>query len=92
MADVHRTIKYGGIFMYPSTADALSGMLRVVYECFPMAHIVENAGGLASVKVGRDPRLDFVPMTIPERSPIFLGSKDEVQDILDKKPEMDRFM
>jgi len=81
VADVHRTIKYGGIFIYPSTADAPNGKLRVLYECFPMAHIVENAGGLAST--GNIPMLDLVPKTIHERSPIFLGSKDDVQDILD---------
>ena len=81
VADVHRTIKYGGIFIYPSTADAPNGKLRVLYECFPMAHIVENAGGLASP--GNIPMLDLVPKTIHERSPIFLGSKDDVQDILD---------
>ncbi len=57
VADVHRTIKYGGIFMYPATADAPNGKLRVLYECFPMAHIVENAGGLAST--GEVPMLDF---------------------------------
>jgi len=81
VADVHRTIKYGGIFIYPSTADAPNGKLRVLYECFPMAHIVENAGGLAST--GNIPMLDLVPKTIHERSPIFLGSKDDVQEILD---------
>ena len=81
VADVHRTIKYGGIFIYPSTADNPNGKLRVLYECFPMAHIVENAGGLAST--GDIPMLDLVPKTIHERSPIFLGSKDDVQDIMD---------
>ncbi len=57
VADVHRTIKYGGIFMYPATADAPNGKLRVLYECFPMAHIIENAGGIAHT--GVMPMLDL---------------------------------
>ena len=80
VADVHRTIKYGGIFLYPATADAPKGKLRVLYECFPMAHIVETAGGLATT--GDMPMLDLVPKTIHERSPIFLGSKEDVEDVL----------
>jgi len=80
VADVHRTLKYGGIFMYPATADAPSGKLRVLYECMPMAFIVEQAGGLASN--GKIPILDMVPKKLHERSPIFLGSKDDVEDIL----------
>merc|ERR1712112_309130 len=80
VADVHRTLKYGGIFMYPATADAPSGKLRVLYECMPMAFIVEQAGGLASN--GKIPILDMVPKKLHERSPIFLGSEDDVEDIL----------
>jgi len=48
VADVHRTLKYGGIFMYPATADNPNGKLRVLYECMPMAYIMEQAGGLAT--------------------------------------------
>ena len=48
VADVHRTIKYGGVFLYPKTADSPNGKLRVLYECFPMAYVVEKAGGAAS--------------------------------------------
>merc|ERR1712130_748667 len=44
VADVHRTPKYGGIFMYPATTDAPNGKLRVMYECMPMAYIMEQAG------------------------------------------------
>lgn len=80
VADVHRTIKYGGIFLYPATADAPNGKLRVLYECFPMAHIVETAGGAAST--GSQPMLDLVPSKLHERSPIFMGSKEDVADIL----------
>ena len=48
VADVHRTLKYGGIFMYPATTDSPNGKLRVMYECIPMAYIMEQAGGLAT--------------------------------------------
>ena len=48
VADVHRTLKYGGIFMYPATAEAPNGKLRVLYECMPMGYIMEQAGGLAT--------------------------------------------
>jgi fructose-1,6-bisphosphatase I len=80
VADVHRTIKYGGVFLYPKTAAAPTGKLRVLYECFPMAYIVEKAGGLASD--GHKPILDIVPSGIHVRSPIFLGSKEDVEDVI----------
>lgn len=80
VADVHRTLKYGGIFMYPATVDAPKGKLRVLYECFPMAFIMEQAGGTAST--GKIPILDIVPRGLHERSPIFMGSKDDVADVL----------
>jgi len=81
VADVHRTIKYGGIFMYPATSDSPNGKLRLLYECNPMAFIVEQAGGLATT--GKTPVLDVVPQKIHQRVPIFLGSKGDVQDIID---------
>ena len=79
VADVHRTIMYGGVFMYPSTADNPKGKLRVLYECFPMAHIVETAGG--SAWTGKIDVLDIVPESLHERSPIFIGSKGDVDDV-----------
>nr|XP_022910442.1 fructose-1,6-bisphosphatase 1 [Onthophagus taurus] len=79
VADVHRTIKYGGIFMYPITTDAPKGKLRLQYECNPMAFIVTQAGGLATN--GKIPILDVVPTSIHERSPIFLGSKEDVEEV-----------
>ncbi|KAI4458830.1 fructose-16-bisphosphatase-related [Holotrichia oblita] len=80
VADVHRTLKYGGIFMYPATKDAPTGKLRLLYECIPMAYIIEQAGGLASN--GSIRILDIIPEKIHERSPIFLGSKEDVGDVL----------
>jgi len=79
VADVHRTILYGGIFAYPADSKSKSGKLRVLYECFPMAFIVEQAGGSAVTGKGR--MLDLVPDKIHARSPIFLGSKDDVHDL-----------
>jgi len=81
VADVHRTIKYGGIFLYPKTDDAPMGKLRVLYECMPMAFIVEKAGGAASD--GHIPILDLTPTALHGRSPIFLGSKDDVADVVE---------
>jgi len=80
VADVHRTLKYGGIFMYPRTADAPNGKLRMLYECMPMAWIMENAGGMATD--GKIPILDITPKKIHERSPIFLGSKEDVEEVM----------
>jgi len=81
VADMHRTIKYGGIFVYPGTVSNPKGKLRLLYECNPMAHLVEQAGGLASN--GRQRILDIVPKGLHERQPIFIGSKLDVQDYLD---------
>merc|ERR1712025_1276478 len=81
VADVHRTLKYGGIFMYPATADNPNGKLRVLYECMPMAFLLEQAGGMAST--GEKPVLDIVPRKLHEGSPIYLGSKDDVEDLLE---------
>merc|ERR1719447_624063 len=81
VADVHRTLKYGGVFMYPATSDAPKGKLRLLYECNPMAYIMEQAGGMAST--GKMRILDVVPTDIHQRCPIFLGSSGDVQDIED---------
>lgn len=81
VADVHRTLKYGGVFMYPANKTTPNGKLRLLYECNPMAFIMEEAGGMASN--GKIPILDIVPTSIHERTPIFLGSKEDVQEILD---------
>merc|ERR1712098_289510 len=81
VADVHRTLKYGGIFMYPATASNPNGKLRVLYECMPMAYIIEQAGGVAHT--GEKHVLDIVPKKLHERSPIFMGSKEDVDDLLE---------
>lgn len=81
VADVHRTLKYGGIFLYPATKDAPQGKLRLLYECIPMAFIMEQAGGAATT--GSIPILDVQPEKLHQRCPVILGSKDDVQDVLD---------
>jgi fructose-1,6-bisphosphatase I len=80
VADVHRTLLYGGIFGYPDDKKSKSGKLRLLYEAFPMAFLTEQAGGLATT--GRGRILDVVPKDIHERSPVFLGSKEDVEDLL----------
>lgn len=82
VADVHRTLLYGGIFMYPATSDAPKGKLRLLYECNPMAYILEHAGGLA-IADHKTRILDILPEKIHERSPIFLGSKEDVEELAD---------
>ncbi|KAJ6930897.1 fructose-1,6-bisphosphatase [Populus alba x Populus x berolinensis] len=79
VADVHRTLLYGGIFLYPADKKSPNGKLRVLYEVFPMSFLMEQAGGQAFT--GKQRALDLVPTKIHERSPIFLGSYDEVEEI-----------
>lgn len=81
VADLHRTLMYGGIFAYPATKDAPNGKLRLMYECNPMAYIIEKAGGLATT--GKMRVLDVQPTSIHQRVPFFIGSKNEVQEVID---------
>lgn len=81
VADVHRILMRGGIFMYPAdrrTPDR-SGKLRLMYEANPMAFIVEQAGGAATN--GRQRMLDVQPAALHERVAVFLGSKNEVDRV-----------
>ena len=80
VADVHRTLLYGGIFGYPSDTKSKNGKLRLLYEGFPMAYLTEKAGGVATT--GEGPILDVQPTSIHQRVPVFLGSKDDVNDLL----------
>jgi fructose-1,6-bisphosphatase I len=73
VADVHRNLIKGGIFIYPVTASAPNGKLRLVYECNPMAFIIEQAGGLATN--GRSRILDLEVNELHQRTPIFIGSR-----------------
>jgi len=84
VADMHRTLRYGGIFMYPGNKLSPKGKLRLLYECNPMAFIIEQAGGLASD--GTMPLLDIMPTSIHDRAPTYIGSKDDVNDFLACQP------
>ena len=79
VADAHRTLLNGGIFMYPRDFKDLnktSGKLRLVYECAPMAFVFEMAGGAASDGLRRV--VEIEPTSLHQRCPMFLGSRDEV--------------
>lgn len=76
VADIHRSIIKGGIFIYPTTSSAPTGKLRLVYECNPMAFIIEQAGGKAT---NGFQRILELPVTdLHQRSAIFIGSADMV--------------
>ena len=77
VADVHRTLLYGGIFMYPGTEKAPGGKLRLLYEANPMAMLIEQAGGLAST--GKEPILELQATELHQRVPLFMGSKQDVE-------------
>ncbi|MEX0685987.1 MAG: class 1 fructose-bisphosphatase [Balneolales bacterium] len=76
VADVHRTLLKGGIFIYPATDKYPEGKLRLMYECNPMSFIIEQAGGKATTGIKRI--MEIEPHDIHQRSPIFMGSKVNV--------------
>lgn len=80
VADVHRTLVYGGIFLYPANSKSPKGKLRLLYECNPMAYIMERAGGIATT--GTEAILDVVPQEIHQRVPFVLGSPEDVQEYI----------
>ncbi|XP_033110743.1 fructose-1,6-bisphosphatase isozyme 2-like [Anneissia japonica] len=95
VADMHRTIKYGGIFLYPSTSFVIIIIiislyyifdffqLRLQYESNPMAYLVEQAGGMATT--GNERILDLVPKSIHDRCPVIMGSYHDVKEYLECK-------
>ena len=72
VADFHRNLLKGGIFLYPSTAKSPKGKLRLLYECNPLAFIIEQAGGKASD--GQHRILELTPTSLHQRTPLFIGS------------------
>jgi fructose-1,6-bisphosphatase I len=80
VADLHRTLLRGGIFVYPSDAKNTEGKLRLLYEACPMAFLVEAAGGTASDGKGRI--LEIEPKKLHQRTPVFIGSPNDVADAL----------
>ena len=76
VADFHRTILEGGIYLYPGNRDKPEGKLRLLYEACPLAFVVEQAGGRAST--GNQRILDIQPEKIHQRVPLFIGSLQDV--------------
>jgi len=76
VADIHRTLLYGGVFCYPGDKKSPRGKLRLLYECNPVAFLIEQAGGRATD--GHQRILDLIPKKLHERSPIFCGSHDDI--------------
>lgn len=81
VADIHRILTRGGVFMYPldEKCRAQGGRLRLMYEASPMALIIEQAGGAAST--GRERILDVVPQALHQRVPVVMGSTSEVERV-----------
>lgn len=80
VADVHRTLLYGGVFCYPADNKNQNGKLRLMYECGPMAKIIEEAGGKSIVGNKSTERiLNIAPTEIHQKTPIILGSIAEVE-------------
>lgn len=85
VADVHRTLLYGGVYLYPADAKKGNGKLRVLYEGFPMAFIIEAAGGMANTgmfKGSLQRILDIKPTDIHEKCPVICGSSRDVTRVL----------
>jgi fructose-1,6-bisphosphatase I len=77
VADFHRNLIKGGIYIYPAVPAHPMGRLRLLYECNPLAFIAEQAGGLATT--GRDRILSITPTALHQRIPYFIGSKNMVE-------------
>ncbi|KQR76497.1 fructose 1,6-bisphosphatase [Burkholderia sp. Leaf177] len=90
VAEVHRILMRGGVFMYPRDfkTPAMQGRLRLLYEAGPMSFLVEQAGGMSIT--GRDRILDVLPRALHERVPVILGSKNEVERIARYHADYDR--
>ena len=78
VADFHRNLLYGGVFLYPGDRKNPKGKLRILYEAAPLAFVAEQAGGAASN--GRQRVMELIPNSLHERTPLFLGSKRDVED------------
>ncbi|MCI0576402.1 MAG: class 1 fructose-bisphosphatase [Chloroflexi bacterium] len=77
VADFHRNLLRGGVFLYPAEANKLTGKLRLLYEAAPLGFLVEQAGGYASD--GRGPILDIEPVGLHQRVPMFVGNRSLVE-------------
>ena len=80
VADFHRNLLKGGIFLYPGLLNKPKGKLRLLYEANPMAFIAEQAGGLASN--GLERILQVKPKALHECTPLFIGSEKEILNLI----------
>lgn len=80
VADLHRILLKGGVFIYPSSKSYPQGKLRLMYECNPMAMIIEQGGGIATDGYRRI--MEIEPHNIHERTPIYIGSPENVQKVM----------
>jgi len=81
VADFHRTLLKGGVFLYPPTKEKPDGKLRLLYEANPLAFIAEQAGGMASS--GAERILDIKPKNIHQRTPFMVGGRREMEALVD---------
>ncbi len=79
VADIHRTLVKGGIFIYPASSKYPTGKLRLMYECNPLSFIIEQAGGMAID--GKQRILDIQPTSLHQRTPIFIGSTENAEKV-----------
>jgi fructose-1,6-bisphosphatase I len=79
VADFHRNLIKGGVFIYPSTGNAPEGKLRLGYECNPLSFIIEQAGGKSTDGFNRI--LELRPKTLHQRTPVVMGSKKMVEKV-----------
>ncbi len=79
VADVHRTLLYGGVFLYPADIKSHKGKLRLLYEANPMSFVVEQAGGKAST--GKERVLEVIPEALHQRTPLIVGSPKNVEEV-----------
>ncbi|WP_224998183.1 class 1 fructose-bisphosphatase [Cesiribacter sp. SM1] len=79
VADFHRNLMKGGIYMYPATASAPNGKLRLIYECNALAFIAEQAGGRATN--GQQRIMELAPGKLHQRTPLFIGSRKMVEQV-----------
>jgi fructose-1,6-bisphosphatase I len=88
VADFHRNLMYGGLYLYPGDVKSPSGKLRLLYEAAPLAFIAEQAGGAATD--GKKRIMDIAPERLHQRTPLVIGSRRDVEECMqfmgDKHP------
>jgi fructose-1,6-bisphosphatase I len=77
VADFHRNLLGGGVFAYPANTQSTKGKLRLLYECNPLAFVVQQAGGMAID--GLHDIMDLQPTELHQRSPLYIGSRDDIE-------------